>query len=229
MTLKYLPIAVPQALWVSYRAAKLPEAAGPRSGREGDGPPLRMMLLGDSSIAGVGVQHQDEALAGQLVRRLCDSREIHWRVVAKSGATTASTLTMLEDEDDHTYDTVVLGLGVNDAKNGVAMSAWERRYRDILDILRERHAAESVLISGLPPVRQFPLLPWPLNDVVGARVEAFDAILRDLAEEYDEASYVSLEIDIEASQMAEDGFHPGPELYAEWADRAARHFPPERS
>lgn len=64
------PLLAAQALWVISRALQLPEAAGPRSGVTGTGPILRLRIIGDSSAAGVGVAHQDQALAGQLASEL---------------------------------------------------------------------------------------------------------------------------------------------------------------
>ena len=54
---------------MSARALRLPEAEGPRAGSAGEGPALRLLILGDSSAAGVGTTHQEEALLGQMRKR----------------------------------------------------------------------------------------------------------------------------------------------------------------
>ena len=64
------PLFALQALWVVARAERLPEPPGPRSGVGGDGPDLRLLILGDSSAAGVGAERQEDALSGQLAARL---------------------------------------------------------------------------------------------------------------------------------------------------------------
>ena len=58
-----------QGILVRRRAVELPEAKGPRAGIVGKGKPLRLLVIGDSSAAGVGVNTQDEAIAGQLADR----------------------------------------------------------------------------------------------------------------------------------------------------------------
>ena len=58
------PLMYIQGMIVRKYAAELPEAVGPRAGVIGQGKPLRVLVLGDSSAAGVGVQTQDEAIAG---------------------------------------------------------------------------------------------------------------------------------------------------------------------
>jgi hypothetical protein len=62
------PLLIWQGLHVRKHALVLPEPAGPRSGTLGSGAPLRLLILGDSSAAGVGVAHQSEALSGQLTQ-----------------------------------------------------------------------------------------------------------------------------------------------------------------
>ena len=89
------PILIAQALGVRRMAQSLPEAAGPRSGQLGAGPPLRLRIIGDSSAAGVGVRTQSDALAGQVAHNLAGHFSCHWAVDAYTGATTRSTLARL--------------------------------------------------------------------------------------------------------------------------------------
>ena len=48
------PALVAQAMRTRARLLRLPEAAGDRAGRCGEGPRLRLLTAGDSSAAGVG-------------------------------------------------------------------------------------------------------------------------------------------------------------------------------
>jgi len=194
------PFLVGQALWVVARAERLPEASGDRNGEIGSGPLLRLLVVGDSSAAGVGVASQSEALGGRLATELAEKYTVQWNVVARSGGTVRSTTDILEGLPKEAFDIAILALGVNDAKNGVSLKAWKLGYAELLDKIKEKFGAKLVCISGLPPIRQFPILPSPLNRVLGDRVELFD------------------------EHMASDGFHPGPEIYAEWGSRAANDF-----
>lgn len=215
------PVIVVQALWVAARAARLPEAAGDRQGTAGEGKDFRVLIIGDSSAAGVGVADQDQALAGQLCAELARQVRVSWRLIARSGATTASTLATLEDVAPEKTDLVVLALGVNDTKNGVSLRAWEARYTTLLDQIAEMYAPARVCVSGVPPLGDFPILPWPLRDVLGRRAALFDACLRQLCAERKETRYVPMQFDMDPSHMASDGFHPGAAVYREWAERIA--------
>ncbi|NIP82235.1 MAG: SGNH/GDSL hydrolase family protein, partial [Gemmatimonadetes bacterium] len=48
------PILVAQGLFVRWRTTRLPEPPGDREGVTGAGPPLRLLVAGDSAAAGVG-------------------------------------------------------------------------------------------------------------------------------------------------------------------------------
>lgn len=220
-TLALSPIIFAQAIWVAARAARLPEAAGERVGKKGGGRTIRLLVLGDSSAAGVGVTSQSEALGGQLSDVLATQYSVEWSVVARSGGTVRSTQRLLEGLPDDAFDIALVALGVNDAKNGVSLRGWSVGYRHLLDTLSAKLQTKYICVSGLPPVRHFPVLPRPLNQVLGDRAELFDARLRQIAQERSDVAYLPLNFTLDTTEMAADGFHPGPEVYREWANRAA--------
>lgn len=215
------PLIIGQALWVAARATRLPEASGPRSGAVGQGPLLRLLVLGDSSAAGVGVTHQDAALAAPLAAHLARERRVEWHLSARTGATTRSTLSALSALPPETWDAAFVVLGVNDTKNGVPLVAWERRYARLLDLLAMTHRVRHLFVSGLPPIRHFPLLPAPLNHVLAARAERFDKTLQEIASRRDDCVFIPLDVTLDPAGMSPDGFHPGPAIYAEWAEGVA--------
>ncbi len=221
-TIGLAPVIVPQGLWTNLRVPTLPEPPGARQGQAGDGPLLRLLVVGDSAAAGVGVSHQDEALLGQLVSRLADRRRVEFALQAKTGFTTADTLRRLEKMPPAHYDVAVTSLGVNDVLALTGLGTWLARQRRLRRLLREKFGVRLTVLSGLPPVHSFPALPQPLRWHLGSRATEFnDALGADVAAESD-ACLVDLRFTADAGMMASDGFHPGAPIYAEWAARAAR-------
>lgn len=213
------PVLLAQAVQVRRRALVLPEAAGPRSGVAGQGPVLRLMIAGDSSAAGVGVAHQDQALAGQLVAALARDFTVEWRLIARTGATTAQTLATLRAQPLDPVDVAVTALGVNDVLRQVPLRRWAADQTALAELLTGA-GARVVLRSGLPPMQRFPLLPRPLRDVLGAQAAAMDAVLAAAGT----AHLRHLPFDparLDPAMMAEDGFHPGAPIYAAWGAEAA--------
>ena len=200
----------------------LREPPGVRQGQVGDGPLLRLLVVGDSAAAGVGVSRQDEALLGQLVSRLADRYRVEFALQAKTGLTTADTLRRLEEMLPGHYDVAVTSLGVNDVLALTGLGTWLARQRRLRRLLREKFGVRLTVLSGLPPVHSFPALPQPLRWHLGSRATEFnDALGEDVAAESD-ACLVNLRFTADAGMMASDGFHPGAPIYAEWAARAAR-------
>ncbi len=215
------PLLLGQALDLRRRALRLPEPPGPRSGTSGEGPALRLLILGDSSAAGVGASTQAEALSGQLVAALAATHRVSWQLTAKTGATTASTLARLSDTLPSSYDVAVVALGVNDLTSGVPLRRWLAQQRALRVVLRERYGIGTILLSGLPPMGDFPALPRPLRGLMGMTAARFSkAIQADVAQEAG-TRYLPFEMSLTPDYMAEDGFHPGPKAYALWGHTLA--------
>ena len=118
------PLLLLQGRWVRRVTPVLPEAPGPREGRAGEGPPLRLLILGDSAAAGVGAPAQAEALAGQLASRLAPRFDLRWTLVARTGDTTRDALQTLATMPGERFDVVVTSLGVNDVTSGRSPTRW---------------------------------------------------------------------------------------------------------
>ena len=223
-TISLAPVLLTQAMWVMARASRLPEAAGYRQGTIGNGPSKRVVVIGDSSAAGVGVRDQSDALGGQLAALLAKDFKISWQVIVTSGATVASTLRSLETMPGTKVDFALIALGVNDTKNGVRADRWQSGYTHLLDVVADKFGARRICVSGTPPLRHFPLLPYPLSDVLGNRAERFDTILRQIAETRSDTTHLPMDFPLDTENMATDGFHPSAKIYSAWAERAADVF-----
>ena len=215
-----LPLLLPQAIAVRRRAQVLPEATGPRQGTAGSGPALRLLIVGDSSAAGVGVAAQEQALAGQLVAALARDFSVHWRLEARSRATTGQILQHVQGLDLGPIDIAVTVLGVNDVTRQLPLRRWRHQQAQLAAFLQQRGAAH-IWRCGVPPMHKLTLLPRPLRDVLGAQARRFDAVLAAGST----PALHHLPFDphrLSPAMLAADGFHPGPQLYALWARDLAR-------
>ena len=73
ITLSLAPFLILQGRHVRRITPRLPEPDGARAGQAGSGQPLRLLIVGDSAAAGVGVSTQQDALSGQLIALLSQS------------------------------------------------------------------------------------------------------------------------------------------------------------
>jgi hypothetical protein len=92
-----LPVAVAQGVWVRRITPRLPDASGPiegiaEPGRNGShdkaGAGTRLILLGESTVAGIGAPTHDLALAGKTAEALArrTGNPVCWLALGRSGA-----------------------------------------------------------------------------------------------------------------------------------------------
>ena len=227
LSLKILaaPLLIWQGLRVRKHALVLPEPTGPRSGvtaHRSNNAPLRLLIVGDSAAAGVGEKTQDTALLGQLVERLSQHTTVEWDLIARTGGTTATTIAWLQDTPAKPYDAVVVSLGVNDVTRQVPLQKWLNQTATFLDLLTSKFAAKRIYTVTLPPMGKFPVLPQPLRWIIGLRVDRFDKAMTAYQATRAEVTRLTMDLPEDPTLMASDGYHPGPRIYALWADQAAK-------
>jgi lysophospholipase L1-like esterase len=215
------PVLLGQGRFVRRRLPLLPEPPGDRIGTAGNGPALRLLVIGDSAAAGVGAAHQNDALLGQIVARLSPHYTVHWTLHAQTGATTASTLEGLGQLGESSFDVVVTSLGVNDITASVGRSRWRMQQQELRNTLGRLFQPQLIVVSGFPPVHGFPALPQPLRWYLGRRAKELDRDLRQDVRDETRIKYVQINFTEDPLLMATDGFHPGPPAYALWGQRVA--------
>ncbi|MCF2872483.1 SGNH/GDSL hydrolase family protein [Octadecabacter sp. G9-8] len=216
--LAFYPVLVTQGPFIKFRTERLQEPKGARQGVIGQGPDLRVLIVGDSSAAGVGVATQSQALSGRLAYGLAPYARLDWEMVARCGDTTPMALKRVKAAQPRRADVAVVALGVNDIMRGTRLARWLEQTEHLLDHLTRTIGVGHVYLSGLPAVSQFPRLPNPLRWSMGHQAERFDRGLRALVSTRDDTTLIPADMALTADNMARDGFHPGPKVYAFWAD-----------
>ena len=219
------PLLIAQAMGTRRRAPVLPEATGPREGQLGSGgAALRLLIAGDSSAAGVGVAHQDEAFAGHFTRALHkrSGRPLRWRLRAKSGLTTKQVLELLQAEPPLAADIAVVLTGVNDVIDLVSPRRAILHREALAGWLLAGGRVRHVVFAALPPINQFPLLPQPLRRVMGDDARRHNDAMAQWAANRIDVHYVPIALQLSPAAMSRDGFHPGEPIYRACGEAIAR-------
>jgi lysophospholipase L1-like esterase len=207
-----MPLLLPQGMQVRQRARRFAPAAGPTEGVQGEGPPLRLLAVGDSIVAGVGIPTLEQALTGQLARALAQrcARRVHWRAAGRNGACAETLLRrLLPALPEGPCDLILLSVGVNDVTQLRRSARWRSDLACLLQALRGRHPQAPILALGLPPLQAFPLLPAPLRQVLGWRARWFDRLMREAAAGQAGVRHMALHSPPRPEDFSPDGFHPG--------------------
>jgi len=215
----------------------LPEAKNPIGEITGEySRHLKLVILGESTMAGVGVDSHDQGFAGHLSRALSmlSQASISYNVLAKTGYTAAHVGQRLIESVPRDPDIVVIGLGGNDAFTLNSLSKWNTSIRDIISLLRIRIGPDvPIFFTNMPPIREFPAFTSRMQFALGNWVECLGEQLHKLIQEYPKSYYdneiLSLEHFAEALDagtdkrlLFSDGIHPSSLTYQLWANRFAK-------
>lgn len=218
------PLVVPQALYSRRRALRLPPAEGARQGLATAGQvgvPLRLLVLGESTVVGVGVNSLQAALVGQLAEALAQrcGRPVVWRACGENGITAEQAcMRLLPQVLDQPFDLALLVFGVNDTTHLTPLSRWEAALGGMAEALAAGGA--RVAFSGVPPLQHFSALPWLLRRLLGVRGALLDQCLRQLATRLG-AGHHRVELEFSGDYLARDGYHPSALGYRVWAEALA--------
>ncbi|MGK2857162.1 MAG: SGNH/GDSL hydrolase family protein [Thermoanaerobaculia bacterium] len=215
-----LPFVLPQGLWVKATARRSLPASGERVGAVGDGAPFRLVLVGDSIVAGIGVERLDDAMPGQLARALADAlgKRVTWTASGVSGYKACEVRgSLVPDLPAAGAECVFVSVGVNDATGLRTTAQWRRDLVALLTDLRARYSSALIVVSGLPPMHGFPALPQPLRAVFGLRARTFDRIAEDATRGLERVLFVPNRFDPRPEFFAPDGYHPSADSCRAWA------------
>ena len=239
ISIPLLPILYVHGIQIRKKVPKLPEATGIEGECVVDTTQqrsLQIMSLGESTIAGVGVQTHKEGFTGTFAEELSKqmNRHIQWKVYAKSGYTAKQVRELLVPKIEERHpDLILVGLGGNDAFTLNHPKRWRNQIRQLIVDLRDRFPEALIVFTNMPPIKEFPAFTSLIKFVIGNLVEILGHELKSLAENFDRVIYFDdkitlkeweerLKIDGQPSDFFSDGVHPSKLTYQTWAKDLAQ-------
>ncbi|HSI99910.1 MAG TPA: GDSL-type esterase/lipase family protein [Patescibacteria group bacterium] len=206
-------------------------------GRSGEGGRLRLVVLGDSTTAGVGVGRAEDALPYRLAQHIADRerRPVHVVSYGWAGARVADlpatqlprALEPLREGETAPFlpgaDIVALVIGSNDATHHTRPGRYRADLRRALEIVRESAPQARVVLAGIPAFRGALKAIEPLISLADTYARLLRRISRAEAARArvayaDLARHVPPRIDRTTEFLSSDQFHPSAVGYAIWAD-----------
>lgn len=193
MNLLRLPIVAVQGLRARFTIKMAAPAGGSTSGTVGDTPgaPMRIVVVGDSTAAGCGVDVHDDGFPGCLARELAarTGRRVTWETVGQFGATASRIRHRLLPHVSKDLDLAVLLAGANDVVTLRTTEHWRADLAALLDDLTDR--ADQVAVVGIPPFAVVPSLPTTLGRYLGERAAALNEVSRQVCAGHPRTTWVS--------------------------------------
>ncbi|MGC5075769.1 protealysin inhibitor emfourin [Agrococcus sp. DT81.2] len=221
------PVLLRQAKGLQTSLVWLPEPQGSRHGvvGEGDGAPLRLLAIGDSTATGVGAERLDDGLVLQVAAQLAARRQrpVAWRIEGQEGSNAGEVLgrhlPVVETvAQEGPWDAILLLVGANDALQLVSRRAFERSMRGLVEALLPHLAEGGVLgLAGAPQIDTFEWLPQPIRSLLGGHARSLDEALQRIAATEPRTIHLPTPAILHPELHAPDGFHPSPAGYRLWA------------
>jgi lysophospholipase L1-like esterase len=207
-------------------------AAGPAAGDR-----LRLVVLGDSTAAGVGVDRPEHALPHLIAQRIADAerREVHVVNYGWAGARVCHlvpeqlprALRPLRPDDAEGFlnraDLVAVVIGANDATHRTRPARFRADLRATLEAIRTAAPNARAVHAGIPAFRGALRTLEPLMFLT----DHYARLLRPISREESEragVAYADLARDVpprirgRTDVLASDQFHLSAVGYAAWAD-----------
>ena len=187
----------------------------------GSSAPLRLAAVGDSLVAGSGVQAQDQALVPRIARLVAAGagRDVEWVTHARLGATMRRVrYRFLPEVDD--ADVLFVCAGSNDLMARRSLEEWTEDLDAVLDgaVRRGRH----VVACSSGQLYRSPALMATLRSVLrewtDIQTEASAAICARRGIPFVDVAHC----DLDEGFWADDGFHPSAAGYEMAAGMVAR-------
>ena len=190
--------------------------------------PLRLAVLGDSTVAGVGSSTAGESLPALVGARVAAAlgRPVHVIGLGVSGARAATVgEQLLRLAQTGPADAVVIVIGSNDSTHATPWPAFRRDTNRML--ARAAGLSPVVVLAGTPRFKGNRIIPEPLRTML----DWYSGLLREqqraAVARVPSARFVDLAADASPrfsgvpAATSVDGFHPSPVGYGFWADALA--------
>ncbi len=227
-----LPILYFQGKKIKANVPRLPEAKG----RQGlcsvsSERTLKMLTIGESTIAGVGVNTHEEGFTGTLAKELSTELKLNidWKVYAKSGYNAKRINEhIISSIKENPIDLIVIGIGGNDAFELSTPKKWIKDVRELIKSLRLKFENVPILFINMPPIKEFPAFTSLIKFTIGNLVHILGDELEKIVKDFEKVYYYALKVTcndyikrykllLAPDDFFCDGVHPSKITYQIWA------------
>ncbi|AXS39635.1 SGNH/GDSL hydrolase family protein [Breoghania sp. L-A4] len=221
------PVYAVQGIGVRLRTPRLLPARGALSGRfAGAGAEIRLLVVGESSAAAVGIARMEDGVAARVALELnrASGRPVFYRAAGFNGATAEQLRDHVAPHlEDGGWTHVLITVGVNDTKNFNSARRWSKGFGGLLFALRARFPEAAIYWTQILRMTEVPALPRPIADILEIRAQMVNRIAGGLCPERG-AMVIPRMIGLTPEDFAPDGFHPSEKGFAGWAAHIAAHM-----
>jgi lysophospholipase L1-like esterase len=214
----WLPYLVYQAKKVRKSSPKLPSQSSLLTLGQGE---KHVLLLGESTVAGVGASAAAHTLAGNFARMLGDSYQIE--TIGKKGLRVKDAFSLYQLQKKSrttTSEGVILFLGANDCFLLTSPQEFKQELRSLIQQIQEETDADWIYLAAIPPVHLFPAFSEQMRAFLSKQRAYLQREMEDIAANDPKVIYHAIPMDLQPEFFSADGVHPSDLGYQKIAELA---------
>lgn len=216
------PVYIWQGVGVRMRSIRMHPPQGPvRHAIEGADPAVNLLVIGDSSAAGVGIETTDGLLAVRLAELVAarTGRRVVWRAAGFNSATAGQLRdVVVPNLEPEPWTHIVVAVGTNDAKNFHTVGRFKKEFGGLIYALKARWPEARIVWSPVVDMALVPALPRALGYLLEIRASLINRMGERLCLERGAVPATRLPILDPVAGFSIDGFHASEAGYRAWAE-----------
>jgi lysophospholipase L1-like esterase len=180
-----------------------------------------VLLLGESTVAGVGASAAAHTLAGNFARMLGDSYQIE--TIGKKGLRVKDAFSLYQLQKKSrttTSEGVILFLGANDCFLLTSPQEFKQELRSLIQQIQVETNANWIYLAAIPPVHLFPAFSEQMRAFLSKQRAYLQREMEDIAANDPKVIYHAIPMDLQPEFFSADGVHPSDLGYQKIAELA---------
>ena len=214
----WLPFLVYQAKKVRKSSPKLPAQSPLLTLGQGE---KHVLLLGESTVAGVGASSATTTLAGNFSRIFGDSYQIE--TIGKKGLRVKEAFSLYlkqKNSESKKSEGVILFLGANDCFLLTSPQVFKIELDSLIQQIQVATGAEWIYLAAIPPVHLFPAFSKQMKSFLYRQRNYLLHEMEAIAARKPQVIFHQIPMDLQPEFFSADGVHPSDLGYQKIAELA---------
>jgi lysophospholipase L1-like esterase len=214
----WLPFLVYQAKKVRKSSPKLPSQSALLTLGQGE---KHVVLLGESTVAGVGASSESTTLAGNFSRIFGETYQIE--TIGKKGLRVKEAFSLYlrhKKSRSKKSEGIILFLGANDCFLLTSPQVFKKELKSLIQQIRVDTNAEWIYLAAIPPVHLFPAFSEQMRSFLSKQRAYLQREMEDIASNEPKVIYHPIPMDLQPEFFSADGVHPSDLGYQKIAELA---------
>lgn len=169
---------------------------------------VNLLIIGESTAAGVGASHTNTTFSAQLAASLVTENIYN---IGKNGLKASGLKARFEKYKNtipESFDFCIILIGANDCFQFTPPSKFTKELEQFIREFIKSSSCKNIIIPLIPPVHQFPAIPRIIRFFLGFHRKVLGLEVKQIAFRLPQVTFIDQNEYYEAAFFAEDGIHP---------------------